>query len=66
MLHKKLAVRKLAHFFLENHLGKYFLSSNPISFDGNDDFESCKKVLTDAMNKIENENISYAEKESNL
>ncbi len=54
-------------FFLEKPFGKIFLEfGTPISFDGNDDFESCKKILTDAMNKIDNENTSYAEKESNL
>jgi len=53
-------------FFLEKPFGKIFLEFGaPISFDINDDFESCKKILIDAMNEVEGKNTSYAKKESN-
>ena len=48
-------------FFLEKPFGKIFLEYGaPISFNENDDFESCKKVLIDSMNKIEQTNRNYA------
>ena len=50
-------------FFLEKPFGKIFLEFGaPISFDLNDDFESCKKILIDAMNEVEEKNTSYAKK----
>ena len=53
-------------FFLEKPFGKIFLEFGaPISFDLNDDFESCKKILMDAMNEVEEKNTSYAKKEFN-
>ena len=53
-------------FFLEKPFGKIFLEFGaPISFDVNDDFESCKNILMNAMNEIEIKNTSYAKKESN-
>ena len=52
-------------FFLEKPFGKIFLEfGKPISFDVNDDFESCKKILIDAMKEVEQKNISYAKIES--
>ena len=63
MLYKKLAICKLAHLFLEKPFGKIFLElGTPISFEINDDFESCKKILIDAMNEVEHKNTSYAKK----
>jgi len=48
-------------FFLEKPFGKIFLEYGaPISFTKDDDFESCKKVLIDSMNKIEQTNRNYA------
>ena len=48
-------------FFLEKPFGKIFLEYGaPISFTNDDDFESCKKVLIDSMNKIEQTNRNYA------
>ena len=53
-------------FFLEKPFGKIFLEFGaPISFSISDNFESCKKILIDAMNKVEEKNTSYAIKESN-
>ena len=53
-------------FFLEKPFGKIFLEfGTPVSFNANDDFESCKNILIDAMNEIEEKNISYAMKNSN-
>ena len=50
-------------FFLEKPFGKIFLEfGTPISFDVNDDFESCKKILIDAMNEVEKKNAYYAKK----
>ena len=50
-------------FFLEKPFGKIFLEFGaPISFDLNDDFESCKKILIGAMNEVEEKNTSYAKK----
>tara|TARA_B100000287_G_scaffold249486_1_gene234534 strand:- start:170 stop:646 length:477 start_codon:yes stop_codon:yes gene_type:complete len=50
-------------FFLEKPFGKIFLEFGaPISFDVNDDFESCKKSLINAMNDVEKKNSSYAKK----
>ena len=52
-------------FFLEKPFGKIFLEyGNPISFKHDDDFESCKKILIDAMNEVEHKNTSYAKEES--
>ena len=53
-------------FFLEKPFGKIFLEFGAqISFNVNDDFESCKKILIDAMNEVEEKNTSYAKKEPN-
>ena len=53
-------------FFLEKPFGKIFLEFGaPISFDINDNFESCTKTLIDAMNALEKKNTSYAKKEPN-
>ena len=53
-------------FFLEKPFGKIFLEFGaPISFNINDDFESCEKTLIDAMNDVEKKNTSYAKKEPN-
>jgi len=50
-------------FFLEKPFGKIFLEFGaPISFDINDNFESCTKTLIDAMNALEKKNTSYAKK----
>ena len=48
-------------FFLEKPFGKIFLEyGSPISFSENDDFESCKKILIEEMEKIEKNNTDYA------
>ena len=48
-------------FFLENPLGEIFLEyGSPISFSENDNFESCKKILVEGMEKIEKNNTDYA------
>ncbi|MBE76384.1 MAG: hypothetical protein CMG41_01410 [Candidatus Marinimicrobia bacterium] len=48
-------------FFLEKPFGKIFLEYGPpISFNKNDNFESCKNILIDSMNKIEQTNRNYA------
>ena len=52
-------------FFLEKPFGKIFLEYGaPISFTKDDDFESCKKVLIDSMNTIEQTNRNYAQQKS--
>jgi len=51
---------------LEKPFGKIFLEfGDPLSFDIDDDFESCKNILIDAMNEVEEKNTSYAKKEYN-
>ena len=48
-------------FFLEKPFGEIFLEyGSPISFSENDDFESCKKILVEGMEKIEKNNTDYA------
>ncbi len=48
-------------FFLEKPFGEIFLEyGSPISFSENDDFESCKKILVEEMEKIEKNNTDYA------
>ena len=52
-------------FFLEKPFGKIYLEYGaPISFNINDDFESCKKILIDSMRKIENNNNDYAKQKN--
>ena len=48
-------------FYLEKPFGKIFLQyGSPIKFSLNDDFESCKKSLSKAMDDVENQNKDYA------
>lgn len=52
-------------FFLEKPFGKIYLEyGNPISFNIDDDFESCKKTLIDSMKKIEKNNNDYAKQKN--
>ena len=48
-------------FFLEKPFGKIYLEyGSPISFNIDDNFESCEKILIDSMKKIEKNNNNYA------
>ena len=47
-------------FFLEKPFGKIFLQyGEPLQLGPEDDFETCKKLLTDAMDNVENQNNEY-------
>ena len=48
-------------FYLEKPFGKIFLQyGEPLQLDPGNDFETCKKLLSDAMDKVENANKEYA------
>ena len=48
-------------FFLEKPFGKIFLQyGEPLQLDPEHDFETCKKLLSDAMDKVESTNKEYA------
>ena len=48
-------------FFLEKPFGRIFLEyGSPISFLENDDLESCKNILIEAMNETEKNNTDFA------
>ena len=52
-------------FFLEKPFGKIYLEyGNPISFNIDDNFESCEKILIDSMKKIEKNNNNYAKQKN--
>ena len=52
-------------FYLEKPFGKIFLEYGPpITFDIDDDFESCKEILIESMNKIEKKNRDYADQKN--
>ena len=52
-------------FFLEKPFGKIYLEyGSPISFNINDDFELCKKILIDSMIKTEKNNNKYAKQKT--
>tara|TARA_Y100000022_G_C13229527_1_gene366634 strand:+ start:659 stop:1318 length:660 start_codon:yes stop_codon:yes gene_type:complete len=49
-------------FYLEKPFGKIFLQyGEPLQFNPDDDFEVCKKLFSNAMDKVENQNKEYAE-----
>ena len=53
-------------FFLEKPLGKIFIKyGDPIFFDQNQDFNVCKDILIEAMQKTELDNKKYANKKTN-
>mgnify|MGYP003305275448 CR=1 FL=1 len=48
-------------FFLEKPFGKIFLQyGEPLQLDPEHDFETCKRLLSDAMDKVESTNKEYA------
>ena len=48
-------------FYLEKPFGKIFLQyGEPLQLDPEHDFETCKKLLSDAMDKVESTNKEYA------
>jgi len=52
-------------FFLEKPFGKIYLEyGSPISFNIDDDFESCEKILIDSMEIIEKNNNDYAKQKN--
>ncbi len=52
-------------FFLEKPFGKIYLEyGRPISFNIDDDFESCEKILIDSMEIIEKNNNNYAKQKN--
>ena len=52
-------------FFLEKPFGKIYLEyGSPISFNIDDDFESCEKILIDSMEIIEKNNNNYAKQKN--
>lgn len=52
-------------FFLEKPFGKIYLEyGSPISFNIDDNFESCEKILIDSMKKIEKNNNNYAKQKN--
>ena len=45
---------------MEKPFGKIFLQyGNPIQFNLDDDFETCKEALSQAMDDVENRNKNY-------
>ncbi len=47
-------------FYLEKPFGKIFLQyGEPLQLDPEDDFEVCKKLLSNAMDKVEHQNEKY-------
>ena len=52
-------------FFLEKPFGKIFvLYGEPISFNENDNYETCKQILIKAMSKTEEKNFNYAKQKT--
>ena len=52
-------------FFLEKPFGKIFLQyGEPLQLDPEQDFEICKKLLSEAMDKVESKNKEYAKNNS--